>query len=137
MHMPRPETRGWSPLSLAGFCFTIVAALLAALSNILLRFGLMRGGGFGISDDGLVHDLVRLLWEPAFLGGLVLYGIALAAWMRVISTESVYVGYVLLVSVAFIATSVGDALLFREPVTLQRALGGAVILVGILLVARS
>jgi drug/metabolite transporter (DMT)-like permease len=124
-------------LSLAGFCFTIVAALLAAFSNILLRLGLMRGGGFGISDQGVVHDLLRLAWEPAFLAGLFLYGFALAAWMRVISTESVYVGYVLLVSVAFIATSIGDAVLFREPVTLQRALGGAVILVGIVLVARS
>ena len=135
--MPHRAIPGGPALSLTAFCFTVVAALLAALSNILLRLGLMRGGGFGISDQGLVRDLLRLMCEPAFPGGLVLYGIALAAWMRVLSTESVYVGYVLLISVAFMATSIGDMLVFREPFSAQRVVGGVVILLGIVLVARS
>jgi multidrug transporter EmrE-like cation transporter len=57
--------------------------------------------------------------------------------MRVLSTESVYVGYVLLISVAFMATSIGDMLVFREPFSAQRVVGGVVILLGIVLVARS
>jgi hypothetical protein len=124
-------------LSLTGLSFTIMAALLAATSNILLRLALIRGGGFGVSGQGMARDLLRLMWEPAFVGGLVLYGLALAAWMRVISTEMLYVGYVLLVSVAFIATSIGDVVIFRETMTLQRVVGALVILFGIFLMVRS
>jgi multidrug transporter EmrE-like cation transporter len=57
--------------------------------------------------------------------------------MRVISTEMLYVGYVLLVSVAFIATSIGDVVIFRETMTLQRVVGALVILFGIFLMVRS
>ena len=68
-------------MSLTGLCFTVVAALLAASSNILLRLGLIRAGGFGISDQSLVRDLMRLACEPAFVGGLALYGFAVFGYV--------------------------------------------------------
>jgi multidrug transporter EmrE-like cation transporter len=124
-------------LSLTGLCFTIGAALMAAASNILLRLGLARSGGFGVSDQGIVRDVMRLACEPVFVAGLLLYALALGAWLRVLSTEALYVGYVLLISIAFIATSIGDVVIFRETMTLQKALGALVILAGIVVMVRA
>ena len=124
-------------MSASGLLFIVAAALVTAVSNILLRIGVQRGGGFGVSQDGLLRDVVRLSMEPAFLLGLALYGAAALVWFRIISTENLATGYVVLVSVAFITVNIGGYLVFREPVTVQKLVGMGVIITGIVLVAQS
>ena len=124
-------------MSAAGFVFIVSAALVTAISNILLRIGVKRAGGFGVSQHGLFRDLANLSAEPAFILGVLLYGVAALIWFRVVSTENLATGYVLLVSVAFISVTVGASLVFREPMTAQKIIGMGVILTGIILVARA
>ena len=124
-------------MSASGFLLTIAAALITAISNILLRVGVLRAGGFGLSPENVAGDLWRLGKEPSFIIGILLYGLAALFWFRIISSENLATGYVVLVSVAFIAVNIGGYFVFREPVTVQKLVGLAVILMGIALVARS
>ena len=124
-------------MSASGFLFIIAAAFITAISNILLRIGVMRAGGFGVSAEGLVGDLWRLCQQPFFVIGMLLYGVAALTWIRILSTENLATGYVVLVSVAFITVNIGGYLVFREPVTVQKLVGMGVIITGIVLVAQS
>lgn len=124
-------------MSASGFLWTIAAALITAISNILLRVGVLRAGGFGLSAQNILGDLWRLCEQPLFLLGVLLYGVAALMWFRIISSENLATGYVVLVSVAFIAVNIGAYLVFREPMTVQKLVGIAVIITGIVLVAQS
>ena len=119
------------------FFLVILTALVTATSNILLRLGVQRGGGFGISGSGLARDLLRLAHQPAFVLGVLLYGTAALIWFRIISTENLAAGYVLLVAITFLAVAAGSVIVLREPVPLQKAIGMGIVFAGILVVMRS
>jgi multidrug transporter EmrE-like cation transporter len=98
--------------------------------------GVLREGGLSFSGDAF-FELWRLCQQPLFVIGVVLYGLAALVWVRVISTEDLATGYVLLVSTAFIAVTIGAHFIFREPMTVQKLIGMAVIVTGIIIVGRS
>jgi len=123
-------------MSLIGLLLIGLAALLTAISNLALRSGLDRAGGFGLSFDNLGSNLLALFREPLFITGVILYGIAALVWFRVISTENLSSAYPLLVSITFMLVTLGAVMLFHEPVSWPKMLGICLILAGIVLVAR-
>ena len=124
-------------MSERGLLLVGVSALLTVASNLMLRAGVVRAGGFGLSLRTLVSDLLTLARQPFFVAGLVLYATAALVWFRVISTENLSSSYPLLVSLTFVLVTLGATVFFREPVSWQKVLGLGVILAGILLVARA
>jgi multidrug transporter EmrE-like cation transporter len=124
-------------LTIAGFIFILLAAFVTAISNLLLRFGVLRGGGFGVSGNGLLLDILRLLREPAFVCGTLLYGVAALIWFRVISTENLVGSYVTLVGITIVSVSVGGYLVFHEPMPSPKIVGMSMIIGGVFLVSRS
>jgi multidrug transporter EmrE-like cation transporter len=54
-------------------------------------------------------------------------------WMRVLSTEPLSVGYPILLSVAFIAVTLGGVIFFRESLSTVKIFGMAVIVVGVII----
>lgn len=124
-------------MSLNGLLLTLLAALITAASNLLLRSGITRGGGFGVSGHGLFLDLLVLSREPRFSAGVVLYGAAALVWFRVVSTEALSNSYILLVSVTFILVTSGAMVFFGEPLTVRKAAGTILVLIGLSLIARN
>jgi multidrug transporter EmrE-like cation transporter len=124
-------------MSKHGLLLVGLSALLTVASNLMLRDGVIRAGGFGLSLRTLVNDLLRLARQPLFVAGLVLYATAALVWFRVISTEDLSSSYPLLVSLTFVLVTLGATVFFREPVSWQKVLGLGVILAGIVLVARA
>jgi drug/metabolite transporter (DMT)-like permease len=122
-------------MSRHGLLLVGLSALLTVASNLMLREGVTRAGGFGLSLRTLVSDLLRLVRQPFFVAGLVLYATAALVWFRVISTENLSSSYPLLVSLTFVLVTLGAVVFFREPISWQKVLGLGVILAGILLVA--
>ncbi|MEW6715929.1 MAG: hypothetical protein AB1345_00265 [Chloroflexota bacterium] len=123
-------------MSERGLLLVGLSALLTVASNLMLRGGVIRAGGFTLSPGTLISDLLRLARQPLFLTGGVLYAMAALVWFRVISTENLNNSYPLLVSITFVLVTLGATMFFREPVSWQKVLGLGVILVGIVLVAR-
>mgnify|MGYP001063583281 CR=1 FL=1 len=120
-----------------GLLLVGLTALLTVVSNLTLRGGVMRAGGFALSLATMVSDLWRLAHQPLFVTGVVLYATAALVWFRVISTENLNSSYPLLVSMTFVLVTLGATVFFREPISWPKVLGLGVILVGIMLIARA
>jgi multidrug transporter EmrE-like cation transporter len=67
----------------------------------------------------------------------VAYALAAIVWFRVLSIAQVSTSYPILVGLTFIMVSVGAGLWFRESIGFLKVVGIAVILAGIVLVART
>lgn len=122
-------------MSARGFLLVVVTALLTVAGNLLMREGVVRGGGLTLSAATVLRGLFHLARQPLFDLGVLLYGLASVIWFAVISTEKLNSSYPLLVSATFLLVTLGATWLFREPMPLQKAVGVGVLLAGILLVA--
>lgn len=125
-------------ISLSAFLGVFIAAVVTAVANLMIRTGIERAGGFrprSIVEVG--WGFISLLFEPVFFIGFVLYFVAALVWFRTIALAPLTVAYPLMVSLTFITVTVGSVLLWNEPLTLQKSLGLAAIIVGIALASTS
>lgn len=111
-------------------------ALLTVFANLMMRYGLLHAGGM-ILEGGLGALIARLVRQPTFVLGVILYGVAALVWFRVLSIAEVSTSYPILVSLTFVMVTIGAVLVFKETITTLKIAGIAIILAGILLVARS
>ena len=123
-------------MSKMGLILLLVAGVMTAASNLLLRAGLLRAGGFHPALNTLFSDGMRLLLQPLFSLGLIFYALAALVWMRVISAEPLSTAYPLLVSFTFVLITACAAYFFNESVSLMKFIGLAVIVLGIFLVSK-
>jgi multidrug transporter EmrE-like cation transporter len=105
-----------------------------ALANLLMRAGALKSGG-PLSLNGL--RLLSIVFQPLYLGGLLLVGIAGILWTRVISTEPLTVSYPLFVSLTYILIVFGAVVIFQESLSVLKMMGLCLILVGIVLLTRT
>jgi multidrug transporter EmrE-like cation transporter len=120
-------------ISTQGLILIIIAATLMSAGSLGLKGSIGAIGGFGSSVDGLFSDILALIRNPIFIIGLVLYGGGTLLWMKVIATEPLSVGYPILLSVAFIAVTLGAVFFFRETLSPVKLLGMIVIVVGVII----
>jgi multidrug transporter EmrE-like cation transporter len=115
-----------------GLSLLLVGAAMTAVANLLFRVGIRASQA---SLDTVAHfrdGLVRLISQPAFDVGLVLYGVAALVWFRIVSTEPLSAAYPLLISVTFMLVTVGAVALFGESMTQRKLSALAITVVGIL-----
>ena len=124
-------------MTLKGLLLVGLVALLAAASNLMLRGGVARVGGFGLAAERFFSDLLAVVRDPLVVGAVVLLGVAGLVWLRVISAELLSSAYPLLIGLSFVLVTVGAVLLFHEPLSWLKVLGVVVIIGGIVLVARA
>ena len=121
-------------MSAIGWVLVFLSAGLQVCGTLLLRSGVDRAGGFANRLADVPQGIVRLISEPVFVVGFILYGLAALVWFQVLSTQPLSLAYPLLVSLTFLFVTVGAMVLFKEPVTARKFAGLAVILIGIFLI---
>jgi multidrug transporter EmrE-like cation transporter len=124
-------------MSRAGLLLVILSAVSTVAANLMMRTGVTRAGGFGVGSRPLSQQVLELGQQPLFVIGVLLYGFAALVWFRVLSTEDLSSSYPLLISLTFVLVTLGAVVLFREHLNPQKLVGLAVILTGVVLVARS
>ena len=124
-------------MSSQGFIFIVIAALMTVSSNLMLRAGITRAGGFAISLSTIGEDLIDLARQPLVVVGVVFYALAALVWFRVISTENLNTSYPVLVGLTFTLVTIGATFLFREPMSVLKVIGLGLIFIGILVISRS
>ena len=129
-HMPAE-----SKMSAQVLLLVLGSALLTACGNLMLRNGLVQAGGLSIRADGTIGLFLRLSKQWTFVMGFVAYALAALIWFRVLSISEVSSSYPIQVGLTFVVVCAGAVLLFRESISLTKAVGIGVILFGIVLVA--
>lgn len=117
------------------FAFICCGVLLNALAQLGLKAATLSGGPLQLSMEGW-QRLFAVFHTPVLWASLLAYGLSVIAWLFALSRVPVGQAYPLL-SMGYVVNIVLAWWLIGEVPTLQRLLGVAVIIVGVLLVARS
>jgi multidrug transporter EmrE-like cation transporter len=112
---------------------TLIASVaLSATAQLFLKLGARK-----IAGASALIDLFRsAALSPPIWGGLALYGLSVALWIRVLSKLDLSVAYPF-VGLGFLMTMAFGAIFLAENVSLTRIMGTALVAVGCILVARS
>src|ERR1700689_5196670 len=110
---------------------------LNAAAQLLLKAA-TRTSGVLVSDGGQVSwsAAEQLLRAPPLWVGLSCYGVSLILWLGALSRAPVSIAYPML-SVGYIVNAAAAAFLFSEALTAGKILGIALIIGGVVLLART
>jgi len=122
----------------ADFFWVLGGVLLNAVAQLLLKAGASSAGPISAAAGPslLWRTATGLIQHPAILGGLACYAISVLAWIVALSRVEVSIAYPML-SIGYVVNALLAWWLFGEDVGAQRWLGMAVIVGGVVLVARS
>jgi multidrug transporter EmrE-like cation transporter len=109
---------------------------LNALAQILLKRGMLAVGRFELAPDQLAAALPRVALDPSILGGMACYALSIGLWLTVLSRVDLSIAYPFL-SLGFVVAAAAGHWLFGEPLGPARLLGTALIVAGVLLIARA
>ncbi|HKZ35233.1 MAG TPA: EamA family transporter [Patescibacteria group bacterium] len=109
------------------FVLIFTPVIIASLGQLILKSGMNQVGQF---------ELVKTFTNPLVLLGLSFYGASAILWLQVLSKEALSFVYPL-VAMSYVITIFLSRVVLHEQVPTLRWMGLAVIVLGILLVARS
>jgi len=107
----------------------------AAVGQMILKIGMTQVGELKFSD-GLVNIFSRTFTNLYVLGGLAFFGVNAILWLVVLSREKLSFAYPM-VAFAYIVTILLSKFILHEDIPLLRWSGLVVIIVGILMIAKS
>ena len=118
------------------FTLLMTGVLLNAGAQLLLKAGTNSVGVFEFSRENLLPVGWKLATEPHIAGGLACYVVSVVVWILALSRVEVSIAYPLL-SVGYVVNAIAAWYLFGEALTPLRLTGIGVIIIGVVLVARS
>ncbi len=118
------------------FSLLMTGVLLNAGAQLLLKAGTNSVGAFEFSLENVLPVGWKLATEPHIAAGLGCYVVSVMVWIMALSRVEVSIAYPLL-SVGYVVNAIAAWYLFGEAVTPMRMIGIGVIIVGVILVARS
>lgn len=116
--------------SMREYLFLVVALLLNASANILVKLAATRAGNGG---TGLAGALAVYL-SPWFIGGLVCFGLNLAAYSLALQRIPLVVAYPIMVGSGYLIMVLVSRLLLGETMTWLQVAGAILILAGLALI---
>ena len=123
-------------MKLIEFSLILFGVLLNAAAQLLLKAGVRQLGHFDFSPANAWPVASALATNVPIIGGLSCYVVSVVVWILALSRVEVSVAYPML-SIGYVVNAGLAWYLFDEAVGPQRLLGIAVIIVGVVLVARS
>lgn len=110
----------------------IASVACGAVGQLILKAGMKALGPLQLS----LNTLISMATSPLLLVGIAVFGVSTLLWLLALMKADLSFAYPFL-SLTYIAVLIGGAVLFQENVTLPRVIGFAVIVAGVLIVARS
>lgn len=122
-----------NPISL--FCI-LAGVALNATAQLLLKAGTNAVGHFDFTLSNIIPIGWRIATQLPIIGGLACYVLSVVVWIVGLSRVDVSIAYPML-SLGYVVNAFAAWYLFGEVLSAQRLVGIGVILVGVVLVARS
>jgi len=128
-----PVSHSMNPISL--FCILFGVALNAC-AQLLLKAGVNAVGHFEFTRANILPIGFKLAMQLPIIGGLACYVVSVVVWIVGLSRVDVSIAYPML-SLGYVVNAVAAWYLFGEVLSLQRLVGIGIILIGVLVLARS
>jgi drug/metabolite transporter (DMT)-like permease len=123
-------------MKLADFSVLLCGVLLNAFAQLWLKAATRVSGPLVAGDASVMSRALELLSVPSLWYALTAYGLSVVVWIVGLSRVPVSQAYPLL-SLGYVLNIGLAYVLFNEVPNAQRIIGVAVIVVGVVLVARS
>ena len=120
----------------AEFSLILAGVLLNAFAQLLLKAGVRQIGHFDFVLANSWPLLLRVAGSLPIIGGLACYVVSVVVWILALSRVEVSVAYPML-SIGYVINAALAWWLFGEAVGMQRLAGIGVIIIGVIIVARS
>lgn len=118
------------------FLILLAGVLLNAGAQLLLKAGVKPLGAIGGPPGTLLPALATAFTRGPVLAGLACYVLSVAVWLIALSRVDVSIAYPML-SLGYVVNALAAWWLFGEAVGAARLAGIGIILIGVLVVARS
>ncbi len=117
---------------------SFVLILIGVLLNAGAQLFLKKGSAILTELDGfsLVDKVFKTLTNISILSGLTLYVFSVGLWIIALSRVSVSIAYPML-SIGYVVNLFAASVLFNEPIGLNKAIGVLIIVIGVIVLARS
>lgn len=122
-----------NPISL--ICI-LAGVTLNAGAQLLLKAGVNAVGHFEFTRENILPIGLKLATQLPIVGGLACYVVSVGVWIIGLSRVEVSVAYPML-SLGYVVNAFAASYLFGEALSAQRLAGIAIILVGVVVLARS
>lgn len=119
--------RWWVAFSLSSVC--------VVSGHLMIKAGLNTLTVAGTAHSGVLARVAHLMMQPEVVGGLLIYSFGTVCWMIAVSQKDISFLYPLS-SVNYVLVVAASAVLFAEVISTRRALGVALIVLGMILLNR-
>jgi len=116
----------------AGTLTLVLAILLNAVANILMKVGMSRIG----KTNGLPALAKKAMGQPVVLAGMACFVLALVAYSMVLTRLNLSVAYPIMVSMGLVVVVLASAFILFERITWIQVVGFVLIIAGVWMVAR-
>jgi multidrug transporter EmrE-like cation transporter len=124
-------------MNLTTFAFIISGVILNACAQLLLKAGTNAiGGAIHLTMSNWFQTFVKVVTQLPILGGLACYAVSLVVWIIGLSRTDVTIAYPML-SLGYVVSAFGAWMFLGEAVSPQRLVAIGVIVVGVVLLART
>jgi multidrug transporter EmrE-like cation transporter len=124
-------------MNLSTFAFIITGVLLNAAAQIFLKAGTNAlGGAIHLNAQNWFSTGIKVISQLPILAGLACYAISLVVWIIGLSRTDVSIAYPML-SLGYVVGTAAAWMFLGEVVSIQRMLALGVIVVGVVLLART
>jgi multidrug transporter EmrE-like cation transporter len=113
------------------FIFIAFSTLFGVSGQLMLKRGMSRMG-----DTPGRSTLMYMALSPWVIGGLLIYGFGVLAWLAALSRLEISYVYPF-ASLGYIGIILGSYFLFKEKISLLRVVGIVTIIVGVLITSQS
>lgn len=123
-------------MNMSAFILILTGVLLNAVAQLALKASVTGMGAIHLDMGQALPVALRLAGEPWLWVGLMCYGVSVVVWILALSRVDVSIAYPLL-SIGYVVNALAAWALFGEAVTAQRWTGIGIIIVGVIVLARS
>lgn len=123
-------------MKFAEFSLVLAGVVLNAIAQLFLKAGASQIGHIDFALSNTYAMAIKIAGNAPILSGLTCYVISVVIWIMALSRVEVSIAYPML-SIGYVINAALAWWLFGEAVSIQRFAGIAVIIVGVIIVARS
>ncbi|HJV51682.1 MAG TPA: EamA family transporter [Noviherbaspirillum sp.] len=123
-------------MNLTTFGFILTGICLNAVAQLLLKAGTNAVGAIHLTAQNWFSTGLKLATQLPIIGGLSCYVVSVLVWIIGLSRVDVTIAYPML-SIGYIINALGAWYFLGEVVSAQRLLAIGIIVIGVVLLARS